>query len=152
MTVQETLFQAIVAALDGVGKPTGLVVHREPAVPLEEDAEKSVVFYPLARTRARGELGGPLEYVLDFATELRRKVSTTERAAGLTASEALDELYDWTVSALQADPTFGGVALALDEISMEWDQDLQNRLHGRSAVRWSVRFWAERDDPSTGAP
>lgn len=152
MTVQENVLTALVTALDGAGKPTGLIVHREPAVPLEEDAEKALVFYPLLGSNESGTITGETLRSLEFVTEVRRRLSTSERASGLTVSEALDELYAWTVEALEADVTLGGLTLDITEGAMDWDQEVQNRLHGRAAVRWTVRFFVRRDDAETGAP
>lgn len=149
-SIQEQVFQGVESALDGVGKPTGLTVHREPAVPLEEDAEKALVLYPQSRATGPGDHGVSVEHRLGLVVEIRRRLTTAERAAGTSASQAMDELYQWAVTSLHEwfqSQTLGVTDLV--ETGMEWNQKLQNRLHGNAAVTWELRFQVAEDDPTT---
>lgn len=149
-SVQEQVLAAVETVLAGVGAPTGLTVHREPAVPLEDDVAKAIVVYPANRDAAGGTHGAT-EHRLEFVTELRRKLTPAERTAGTVASTAMDELYVWTVQAL-----FGALGTALNvielvEVAQAWDQEIADRLHARSAVTWLVVFHTDETDPETRA-
>ena len=152
MTRIEAVLAAVVTALEGAGAPSGFVVHREPARPIEEDEALAGVVYPFdVSSDVVTHTPEVLELDLDLVTELRRRVTATERTAGATASSALDELLEWTSDAMRTAFTSGALGVRELELTrIEWDQKLNNVLHARAAIRWRVLFDALADDLSSG--
>ena len=60
-SIRQRIVDAVVARLDGAGKPAGLAVHRSRGISIDQDELPAMVVYLLAqRTQRVGGRAGPL--------------------------------------------------------------------------------------------
>jgi hypothetical protein len=143
---RELVMQAIVAVLDGSGKPAGLKVHRSRHVPIERDDLPALVPY-----RSRPPLGGRSEEVErldhDPGVERRLNVRVEARVSGAVPEAALDPLFIWTVKSLREDPTLGGLVLDIRELGSETDSAEMGKPVGAEAIDFEVIYQTSEDNP-----
>lgn len=141
----ELILQAIVAALDGEGKPSGLTVNRSrrQAVPPADLPMISV--YPL-----REEIKKPADNRRSPVKDRHLLVGLRCRAQGL--DDAADPLRQWAVAALESDPSLGGLALDAAEESGEWAAaDASDADFTVAEMSFSVRYITARADLTKAA-
>lgn len=139
---RELILQAIVAALGGVGKPTGLTVHRSRALPIEQDELPSVVVYALFEETSRI---GDTEWLP--IVDRRLKVRCEVRTKGNPPDQVLDPYLSWVVQTLVSNQKLGGLSDSLHEIQSEWAAVSSNVILGACAQDFEVRYRTQGDDP-----
>jgi hypothetical protein len=134
----EKILQAIVAALDAAGKPSGSTVNRSRRQAVEPSELPMFSVYPK-------------EEAVKLATESRRTgvadraltVQVRCRAAG--TDEQLDPLRQWVVAALAADLSLGGLAINVVEMGGPWDAaDASDNDYSVCEMDFSVRYTTAR--------
>jgi hypothetical protein len=115
-SIRERILQAIFNALDGPGKPAGLKVTRSRRQAIEKD-ELPLMSVELGDT----ENTVPGENRRAPLLESQTDVLVISRVLGLDT--ALDPLYRWARLAIMADPSLGGLALGITEVSSRVDTD-----------------------------
>lgn len=136
-SIREQIMDAVVAALDGASKPASITVHRSRGRPIDDDDLPATVVY-LRR-----------EDTADRATALldRRTIIALEhRVSGDPVDTQLDALLVWGTAAMQADPTWGGLAYETTEQSTEWDSGLLQAQQRRGGGPMSAVFGAARQE------
>lgn len=138
---REQILVAAAAALSAGGGPAGLNVHRQRALPIDQDKLPSTVVYAVRdTTEGKGGSWTPLvQRELQFMVECR--------TTGEPADQQLDPLLTWTTQQLMLDPTFGGLAQELNEGDTEWDAVSSNKVLAAAAVTFRVKYQTQRDDP-----
>lgn len=141
---RESITQAIVTALSGVGKPVGLTVHRSRAKPIEQDELPAVVVYALMEVTARVADGEWLPIV-----DRRFRVRCEVRVRGNPPDAELDPYLTWVVQSLVGNQTLGGLSDAIHELQSEWDAVSSNVVLGACAIDFEVRYRTQGDDPES---
>ncbi len=133
------LLAAVVAALDGAGKPAGLTIHKWRTRPIERDGLPAIVVYyrkedaGLIAERARVS-----RRILRFTCEVR--------VTDAVPDDALDPYINWCVASLMADQTLGGTCRQLDQVEMEWDAVEVEKPYGAAAVTFEALYFTESLD------
>jgi len=109
----ELIIQAIVAALDAGGKPSGSTVNRSRRQSVEPAELPMFSVYPI-REETKLAHENRRSGIADRTLSVRIRC----RAAG--ADAALDPLRQWVVAAMHADLSLGGLAINVIEQSAEW--------------------------------
>lgn len=141
---RDQIIAAIVAALDGGGKPAGLVVERARVLPQEQERLPFAGVYPLQeQTRRKGGEWGPLV--------TRRMLLRVElRVIGDPTDAALDPLMTWCVTTIIGNQTLGGLTKSIHEVATEWASGTaENVIFGGAAIDFEVRFETKANDPAS---
>lgn len=134
-SVRSQVLDAIVAALNGAGKPAGLLVQRYSTRPITGALVTTV--YPLQQQSERfGHSRGPLVR----ETLLVRLRHDAVNSAGGDADEATDAQAGWARAALMVDQTLGGRATLIEEQSIQWDAETFDKTFVRAWQDFSVVF------------
>jgi hypothetical protein len=141
----ELILQAIVAALDGEGKPEGVTVNRSRRQAVNADELPMISVYPL-----REEVRKPADNRRSPVKDRHLFVGIRCRAQGL--DDAVDPLRQWAVTALESDPSLGGLALDTGEESGEWAAtDASDADFSVAEITFSVRYVTARADLTLAA-
>jgi hypothetical protein len=141
---RDQIIAAIVAALDGVGKPAGLTVARTRVLPTEQEDLPYAGVYPIGEeTRRKGGEWGPLvARRLLLRLELRVKGDPTD--AGI------DAIGVWCVQTIIGNQTLGGLTKSIHETGMQWARgEAENVVLGAAAIDFEVRYETQADDPES---
>lgn len=116
-SIREQVLVAVMAALNGGGKPAGVpAAERTRVIALEVSQLPSIVLVPRRESvDVQGGRLGPL-------VQRRLSVELEHRAAGgagVPADQAADALLSWPVKALCGN-TLGGLAIEIRESGTEW--------------------------------
>lgn len=136
---REAVVEAVVAALNGPGKPAALTVHRSRTRPVDKDDLPAQIVYLLSETI-------PTEYGVP-AVDRELVLAVETRAQGNPPDEALDEYLSWSVRALMTDFTLGGAAMRVTEQSTDWLAEELDKIYGAAQQRFLVTFRTRHDDP-----
>ena len=137
-SITERILQAVVAVLDGTGKPAGVAVNRSRRQSIEKPQLPMISVYPVREevTRATDNRRSPL-------VERRMRVQVKCRVVG--DDQANDALRKWVVRSLMADQSLGGLALEISEESTDWDaDDATDADYSVAAVDFVVRYTTSR--------
>jgi hypothetical protein len=137
-SLTEQVLQAVVAALDGAGKPAGVTVNRSRRQSIEKDDLPMISVYPIGEevTRATDNRRSPV-------VERRLRVEVKCRVVG--DDQANDALRKWAVQSVMADQSLGGLALEIVEESTDWDaDDATDADYSVAAVDFVVRYTTSR--------
>jgi hypothetical protein len=146
MSKRESLLLSIVTALNALGKPAGLAIHRSRTRPLTQDALPACVVYVLSEQASRGD--GPHGYKARRALLVRVECRVAVIGADVTPPDAaLDALTSWTVKAMMADPSWGGLAHNTQEVSTTWDAEETDAVYAAAAVDFSLDYITAAGDP-----
>jgi hypothetical protein len=155
-TRRERIVQAAVAALDGVGKPAGLVVHRFRARPLERETQlPAAVVYPTAAPlRGESETVERLDH--DEGVERKLNLRVELRVQDEQPDEALDPLYAWVVRALRTQ--FEAEAGTLFELCADLEEKRSDFAAAESGigpvgacgVDFEITYFTSENDPNEG--
>lgn len=140
MTKTELLMQAVVAALDGAGKPAGAVVDRNRRQPTaaSELPRISVERLDEGVEKATASRSSPL-------VDRRLRIAVVSRIAG--ADAALDPFSQWAVQALMADQSLGGLAAGIDEQAVNWEYDEDSQVdYSVEARTFQIRYVTRAGD------
>lgn len=147
MSERETILDAVATVLaNGPAAPAGLTVHREPDVPLEEDAEKALVVFPRredVELETHGPDGPTVARLLEIGLEVRVALTAAEREAGILAHTALNTLAHYATNTLLGDLTLGGATTAVREIrevETRWAKNLSTRLRALAEIQVDVLY------------
>lgn len=145
-SIRQRIVDAVVARLDGAGKPPGLAVHRSRGISVDQDELPAMVVYLLAqRTQRVGGRAGPLSaHALTLRVECRVKGAVADEADVL-----LEPLIGWAVKALLGEPTLGGLVNSLEETQIEWAAEAADHLYAAAAVDFTAQFPTAVADPDT---
>jgi hypothetical protein len=135
----------IVSALEGVGKPAGLTVHRFRTRSFKSEQFPAIVVY------LGDEDSGPATRPHQSMTDNKVRVvcACREVATGdQSPDEALDPLTSWVEVALMADPTRGGLAVTTQKIQTSWDATEADEQYAAAGVVLEVRYLTAADDPA----
>lgn len=140
MTRREEILRYLVGLLDHPAKPQGVTVHRYRTRPIEREpgGVRAIVVYPAPQ-------GEQVESASLSLTDKRRKLwirleHRAEAAEGEAPDAALDPLIEWSTTRLLEDPTLGGLAMQVEEVSVAWDAVEHERVLGAAAVDHVVTY------------
>lgn len=68
---------------------------------------------------------------------------------GTTPTASLDTMTTWAVQKTLADETLGGKCVLIDEISTNWQAEVQDHVYQRATVQFRLRYHTKRTDPTT---
>lgn len=141
-TARNAIIVAAVAALNGVGKPAGLTIHRMRAKPIEKDKLPAAVVYIVSEPVKKAAPNATL-----VQRELRFRVEV--RTTGEVPDEALDDYAQWVVEALMTDQSLGGVCRELSEVESEWDAVAADKTYAAVGIDFIAMYRTVAADPST---
>ena len=136
----ERVLQAVVAALDGAGKPAGVTGNRSRRQSIEKSQLPMISVYPIREdvTRATDNRRSPL-------VERRLRVQVKCRVVGDDKDN--DPVRKWAVQSVMADQSLGGLALEIMEESTDWDaDDATDADYSVAAVDFVVRYTTSRSN------
>jgi hypothetical protein len=136
----EQILQAIVAVLDAEEKPGGVTVNRSRRQAVKPEELPMLSVYPVQEdvTRARENR---------LSMVVNRHLLFQVRCRAIGEDEELDPLRQWTVEALHADPSLGGLALEVLEESTKWNaEDASDSDYSVADMEFRVRYVTARDD------
>lgn len=142
MSVRTDILDAMITALGGVGKPTGLVVDRYRTTPTT--AALAITLYPVEESSARvGQNRGPLtQHTLRVRLECRVQ-------NGGAPDVAIDPVLTWAIQALWADESLGGRVNELAELGVTWDAETFENQYTVAWLDVSVRYATAAGNPTT---
>lgn len=142
---RDAIIADVVSVLGGVGKPSGLTVHRYRTRPLTAEQFPAIAVYPASEQsgRAPTRWAGLSDRTLKLVCECRTSVGASE-----SVDEVLDELTTWVVQAVMADPTRGGLAIETQDVEVTWAADEADRIYGGAAVVLEIRYLTAAGDPT----
>lgn len=151
-SVHEQIVAAVAALVAASGGPTDLTVHRQRSRPLTEDTLPATVVYPQRRTRADETHDGHVMWLLELRLEHRTVVPSDQPWEDATPpDQALDELLTWATTQLRGDPTLGGLAEDLREVSVQWAAAEHDQVYAAAAQDVEIDYWTREDDPEESA-
>jgi len=137
----ERILQAVVAALDGAGKPAGLTVNRSRRQSIEKNQLPMISVYPIREEAQPATENARRSPVM----ERNLRVQVKCRIAG--DDKANDPIRKWAVQSVMADPSLGGLALGITEESTDWDaDDATDADYSVAAIDFLVRYTTSRYD------
>lgn len=142
---RELALQAIVAALDGAGKPAALTVHRFRLRPTSSDEMPAVVVYPIHQDSSR-----PTQRASNMQQDVLI-VGLEFRVVGEGPDIILEPLVVWAEQALCGDRRLGGTVddIALRSIDWGGDGEAKDQLYGIALMQFTLRLSARVGDPTT---
>jgi hypothetical protein len=147
-TVRERVLAAFFARLEGITGVYGLKVER--------NRDTEVTTFPFLV-----QVDGDHEVDEGFATGIDRYLMTVTVEGygqapqqGETVQGKLDQLYGKVVQALAADHTLSGLAVDVEEQSLDFDIDRVDghQPGGAFSAAFRVEFWTKQGDPFTVGP
>ena len=135
--------QAVITALNGVGKPVGLTVHRYRLRPLTRDQLPAVAVYLLTQRTTR---------VAHRASNLEKSelmVGLQFRVESDTPDMTLEPHLVWAEQALVADRTLGGIADDVQLRSIDWGGEAKDGQYGIALMQFVIQVDARVGDPTT---
>lgn len=145
VAVKAALDQASVT-IDGVvkNKPVGLNAHRQRRRELGEDRLPATVVY-LVEEEVQLETH---DDQVDGPRTLRTALVRLEhRVTGEPEDLHLDPLVTWATWVLLADPSLGGLAIAVEERKLVWDGEERDELYGACGQDFAIEYETPENDP-----
>lgn len=141
------MLKAVAAALDGVGKPTGLIVHRFAHRPLTKDRFPCLIVAH----------GGGIN-VDDDVNDLQENTDRVLIAirclgdADTAPDDSIDPYLSWVETALQADLTLGGEINRVDmEPTGQTDAEESDRVYVQIIQPIAVKYYHRRTNPESAS-
>ena len=151
-SIRETIVAAVVTALDGAGKPTGLGVHRFRARPLDREDMPAMAVYAMGeevRLETHGGVGtGTVRRTLTIRVEHRVKTLVTSADAPDTT---LDPMLAWGTKALMTDAPLDALIISIEEANTLWETFDADSLYGGAAQHFELEYATDWDDQETAA-
>jgi hypothetical protein len=139
---RELLLEAGKAAIDKVGKPTGLTVHRHRTRPIARDQLPAVVLFNGVETILRQTTQPPiLDRELVFRAECR--------AEGEPSDEVLDPILNWVETQLTTDPGFLALVRHIEVRRVIWDQEPAKKPLAAAAIEFAAQYRTKFGDPTS---
>ncbi|HEX6924352.1 MAG TPA: hypothetical protein VF167_02930 [Longimicrobiaceae bacterium] len=146
-SIGEQILDAIEAALDGAGKPSGCTVHSDPTQAYEGSSSLSEIVVDPVREQVRADdFAGSSG---QFNVQRTMTVQVLLRAQGTPPRKAVDPLRVWVIQAMMNDPTWGGKATDTREVSTEWAASRAEAVYADAAVTFEIVYNTAGDDPET---
>jgi hypothetical protein len=134
-TQRATLRAAILAALNGAGKPAGLTVLAARAAPSEHDT------LPLTMVKLSAETVVKVgQHKTAPIVQRHLTVWLDHWVKGTDPQDGLEAQLAWATSAMLQTQTWGGLAIETTEEGTEWDLEVLEDEFGRATQRFTVRF------------
>ncbi len=149
MSQRESILLAIVAALDAVGKPAGLTVHRMRTRPFQVDQLPALVVYlgPESIARGDGAHGYKNLRQQSVRVEVRKVVPPGE-----VPDSAIDPLISWVEQRLMLDVSQGRLAHNTQLTSIDWEADNTADAHFvAAAMDFTITYVTAAADPDQQA-
>ena len=132
-SIRDQILTAVVAKLNGAGKPAGVNVRRFSLAKIEPSQLPMIEAYPGSdvvkdTSKGRQSLMRTLGLILDVY------------AMGDPVDQALDEAVCWITTALQADQSLGGLVMDVRERSAEWDAEMAAQGTGLCKVLVEIDY------------
>ena len=147
-TIRETIMAAAVRALEAVGKPTGLTVHRSRTRPLDRDDMPAMAVYHLGETVALETHDESVLRTLTIRVEHRVKTLVTSTDP---PDKTLDPLLAWGTKALLTDAALDALIVSIEEVHTGWASAEMDKLYGGAAQDFRIEFATIWDDQETAA-
>ena len=147
-TIRETIMAAAVRALEAVGKPTGLTVHRSRTRPLDRDDMPAMAVYHLGETVALETHEPSVLRTLTIRVEHRVK---TLVGSSDSPDKTLDPLLSWGTKALLTDSALDALIISIEEVAIEWAAFEADSLYGGAAQDFKIEYATVWDDQETVA-
>jgi len=154
-TQRSRIITAVVAALEGPGKPAGLSVVRRTTLAAECDDLPRIMVSRVKELTLKAfpqQLRSPLSD-RHLTVRLDLWVSAAESldaepdpAADPDPEEALEPLLAWATSAMLADASWGGLAIDTTEDATEWEIDDDLSSTGHAWMDFTIRFSTKTAD------
>ncbi|HET7552195.1 MAG TPA: hypothetical protein VFK04_12965 [Gemmatimonadaceae bacterium] len=141
---RDQILAAVVAILNGAGKPADTTVERYRTLPLTTEGAWILVYPMIEATERAPTPSGRL-------ARRKLRVRCECRAQGEQVDQVLDPLLLWTVKALMADPSLGGVAINVQEEATQWDAEDADKVYGAAAVDFTIDYQTAAADPSAAS-
>lgn len=145
-SIRAQALAAMAAALAGAGKPAGVFVHRQRALPIERDALPAIVLYVLE------EEGEPVAQAGDPLRARHCTVRAECRVACAISEipdDVLDPLVTWAVKALVGDQQLGGLTNFVTEQHTSWDAVAADKVYAAAAVDFLMAYDTASSNPES---
>lgn len=140
-SLRTQLMDKVVAALGATGKPSGLLVERRTKV-----AAESSQLPKLMVSRAKEEVHKAVPNRKSPLVERKLTLRLDCWATGADAEEALEAILIWITGVMQADQSWGNLAMETDEETTEWDAAIEDLTLGHAWVEYSIRYTTKTAD------
>ena len=132
-SIRDQIITAVLAKLNGAGKPAGVNVRRFSLAKIEPSQLPMIEAYPGTdvvkdQSKGRQSLIRTLGLILDVY------------GMGDPVDQSLDEAICWITEALQADQSLGGLTLEVREKSAEWDAEMAAQGTGLCKVLVEIDY------------
>ena len=142
-TQRSKIMAAVLAALDGDGKPAGLTVLHRAATATEASALPTAMAIRSKEQVQRINQNALRSPLVDRYLTVRVDLRVSDDA---DPEEALEPLLAWVTSVMLADPGWGRLAIDTTEESTEWELDDQNVPLGHAWMDFTIRFSTKTAD------
>lgn len=133
-SIREQILLAVLAAVRPAAEVLGATLHRSPTVAITREQCPALVVFPEAEAitqRANGRVTRDLTLrIVALARAVPPAMAETEADRLLTAAHA----------ALVADPTLGGLALAIHEQDCEWEVEDADAVAAAMPARYRITY------------
>jgi hypothetical protein len=137
-SIRSQIIDAVVAALNAPGKPSGLLVARR-----TKKAAETTQLPKLMVSRVREEITRAVPSRKSPLVERKLTVRLDLWAEGTSedgAEEAVEPLLIWATSVMEKDQSFGNLAMDTSETTIEWDAELEDLTLGHAWAEFTIRF------------
>lgn len=142
--VSDQILDAVLAALNGAGKPDDMTIEDHTAESLEP------AWLPYGSVR-------PDEEIDSLATGSRTSPAVTHQLDFIVAlwgdgdvpRKALAPLIAWTVKALQQDPSLGGLLRNLEPVKKKWFDEYTDQNRGMVEITFRATYSTFRSNEET---
>lgn len=146
-SIRDRILAATVTALQSGGGPSGLTVKRFLLLNNEPSDLPLIAVRPIREdvVRAVANRNSPLvERTMRVALDCR-----VVAGSGQSVDQTLDPILTWATKKLinPAAPSLGGLAIDVEEESLEWDGDDADQNYGRCTLTLKIRFKTKTEDP-----
>ena len=140
-TQRQKILIAILAAVNGAGKPAGLTVLKARKRPSAENELPITMIVAGAETASKNGKG-PRFPVVDrhFQVKLDHWVKDPE------SQDALEPLLAWGTKAICGNQYWGKVAISTTEDRTDWDLEMLEESFGRATQTFTVRYTTKDDN------
>lgn len=137
-SVRDRIVEALVAKLDGPGKPTGLTVGRFRTKPLKPPCAG---LYGIDQEVAPGSGGGNRLVIRIF------RLFVEIRVEGDPPDQQTDPIEVWVVKQVLSDPKLGGLCNSITEVRTKWSAEPGSTPIGAAMLEFLVHFQTLAKDP-----
>lgn len=150
MSIRDTILEALIAKLNGVGKPADLTIHEDRTVPLAQDGLPAQVVYELVEDVKTGPARGLDDKRLARRT-LQICIESRADASGSTPRQALSPLLSWAVKAVcstqQLVPSMHDVL----ELGTAWEAEETNSVRAAGKTVFQIEYVTSASDPDAAS-